>query len=58
MFNCDISTVGATVHAVHVVLHLGLTGLVSLGGSIFLLLGARAHRRARAELRLEVRPRN
>lgn len=47
MFLCDIATVGATVHAWHVALHVGLVGLVSVGGGVFLTLGAVAHRRAR-----------
>jgi ABC-type branched-subunit amino acid transport system permease subunit len=47
MFICDISTVGAGVHAWHLALHVGLAGFVSLGGGIFLTLGAIAHRRAR-----------
>jgi ABC-type branched-subunit amino acid transport system permease subunit len=47
MFVCDIATVGATVHAWHVAIHLGLAGLVSFGGGVFLTLGAIAHRRAR-----------
>jgi hypothetical protein len=55
MFDCDIATVGATVHAVHVALHLGLAGVVSLGGSVFLFLGMRARARVRAEVP-EVRP--
>ena len=46
MFNCDISTVGAAVHAWHVALHLGLAGIVSAGGSVFLALGFVARRRA------------
>jgi ABC-type branched-subunit amino acid transport system permease subunit len=45
MFLCDIDTVGATVHAWHLVLHVGLAGIVSLGGSVFLGLGIVAHRR-------------
>jgi ABC-type branched-subunit amino acid transport system permease subunit len=46
VFICDVATVGATVHAWHVALHLGLVGLVSVGGGFFLTLGAIAHRRA------------
>jgi hypothetical protein len=51
MFVCDIATVGVTAHAVHVALHLGLAGVISLGGSVLLVLGARARRRARAGFR-------
>lgn len=47
MFICDIATVGATTHYFHVVLHLGLAGIVTLGGSVFLTLGVLAHWRAR-----------
>lgn len=47
MFLCDIATVGPTVHAWHVALHVGLIALVSTGGGAFLTLGALAHRRAR-----------
>jgi ABC-type branched-subunit amino acid transport system permease subunit len=47
MLICDVASVGATVHAWHVALHLGLAGVVSLGGSVFLGLGFIAHRRAR-----------
>jgi hypothetical protein len=46
MLICDIETVGATVHYAHLALHLGLTGLVSMGGLLFLGLGFRASRRA------------
>ncbi len=52
MFVCDIATVGATVHAWHVALHLALVGVVSVGGGVFLTLGAIAHRRARRLQRL------
>jgi len=31
----------------HVALHVGLVGFVSVGGGVFLTLGAIAHRRAR-----------
>jgi len=48
-FICDVATVGAGVHALHVALHLGLAGVVSVGGALFLGLGFRAHRRARRE---------
>ena len=44
-FLCDIATVGATTHYLHVALHLGLAGVVSLGGGIFLTLGFVARRR-------------
>ena len=47
MFICDVATVGATVHAWHVALHLGLLGLVTGGGGMFLTLGALATRRVR-----------
>jgi hypothetical protein len=47
MFVCDIGAVGATVHALHAAVHLGLVGIVTAGGAAFLLLGARARRRAR-----------
>jgi hypothetical protein len=52
VFICDIATVGATVHAWHVALHLGLVGVISVGGGVFLTLGAVAHRRARRLQRL------
>lgn len=55
MFLCDIATVGPTVHAWHVALHLGLASLVSVGGSLFLGLGVAAHRRARRDLATEPR---
>jgi len=45
-FLCDIATVGATTHYLHVALHLGLAGLVSFGGGVFLTLGLVARRRA------------
>ena len=45
-FLCDIATVGATTHSLHVALHLGLAGVVSLGGGVFLTLGFVARRRA------------
>jgi hypothetical protein len=45
-FLCDIATVGATTHYLHVALHLGLAGVVSLGGAVFLTLGFVARRRA------------
>jgi hypothetical protein len=44
---CDIATVGPTVHLLHLALHVGLTGFVSLGGVLFLGLGFRAQRRSR-----------
>ena len=50
MLVCDIATVGPTAHAWHVALHLGLTTVISLGGSVFLGLGFAAHRRARRRL--------
>ena len=50
MFICDISTVGATVHAWHLALHMGLATIVSLGGVSFLGLGFRAHRRTMRRL--------
>lgn len=46
MFICDINVVGATTHYLHVALHLGLAGIVTVGGSVFLTLGVVAHRRA------------
>ncbi len=49
---CDIETVGATVHYAHLALHLGLSGVVSLGGALFLGLGFRARRRATRSMRL------
>ena len=45
-FLCDIATVGATTHYLHVALHLGLVGVVSFGGGIFLTLGFVARLRA------------
>jgi hypothetical protein len=45
-FLCDIATVGATTHHLHVALHLGLAAVVSLGGGVFLALGFVARRRA------------
>ena len=45
-FLCDIATVGPTTHYLHVALHLGLAGVVSLGGGVFLTLGLVARRRA------------
>ena len=48
---CDIATVGATVHYTHLALHLGLAGIVSFGGGIFLGLGIWANLRARRERR-------
>ena len=50
MLICDVSTVGATVHAWHLAIHLGLATVVSLGGSLFLGLGIVAHRRTRRRL--------
>ena len=49
---CDIATVGATVHYTHLALHLGLAGVVSLGGGVFLGLGIVASIRARRERRV------
>ena len=46
---CDIATVGATVHYTHLALHVGLAGIVSLGGGTFLGLGIVASLRARRE---------
>ena len=45
-FLCDIAQVGAATHYLHVALHLGLAGIVSIGGGAFLALGFRARRRA------------
>lgn len=45
-FLCDIATVGATTHDLHVALRLGLAGFVSFGGGVFLTLGLLARRRA------------
>lgn len=45
MFTCDIATVGASVHAWHVALHVALATIVSLGGFVFLAVGVRTHRR-------------
>ena len=50
MLICDIATVGPTVHAWHVALHLGLATVISFGGSVFLGLGFVAHRRTRRRL--------
>jgi hypothetical protein len=47
MFICDVATVGPTVHLLHLALHVGLAGFVSLGGALFLGLGFRAQRRSR-----------
>jgi hypothetical protein len=44
-FLCDIATVGATTHYLHVALHLGLAAVVSIGGGVFLTLGFVARRR-------------
>ena len=44
---CDISTVGVTVHYTHLALHVGLAGIISLGGGIFLGLGIVSSLRAR-----------
>ena len=49
MLICDIATVGATTHYLHLALHVGLASVVTLGGGIFLALGARANRRSRRE---------
>ena len=49
MLICDIATVGATTHYLHVALHLGLASVLSLGGGIFLALGVRASRRSQRE---------
>jgi hypothetical protein len=47
MFLCDVATVGPMVHALHLALHVGLAGVVSLGGSLFLGAGLLSFRRAR-----------
>jgi len=53
MFVCDIATVGASVHAWHLAIHVGLAGIVSAGGSVFLAWGFIARRRARRLRALE-----
>jgi ABC-type branched-subunit amino acid transport system permease subunit len=55
-FICEIATVGASAHATHL-LHLGLAGIVSLGGGIFLGLGVVASRRARRDRLRALSPR-
>ncbi len=55
MLICDIAAVGPAVHAWHLALHLGLATVVSVGGSIFLALGVRSHRRTMRRLALEAR---
>ena len=50
MLICDIATVGPAAHDLHLALHVGFAGVVSLGGAIFLALGVRATRRAHRDV--------